>query len=326
MGDDGRVRSAELRWFSERFAEVNRNVLQVLRGKPEVVQLALVCFFAEGHLLIEDVPGTGKTSLARAIANSLRAEWNRIQFTPDLLPSDLTGSSVFDQSTGAFDFRPGPVFANIVLGDEINRASPKTQSALLEVMEEQQVTVDGTTHDVPRPFFVVATQNPVDLAGTYRLPEAQLDRFLMRLAVGYPDKDAEVEMLAGRLAAGGDVTVGPVLEVEEAVAMGHFTRGVWVAPVLQRYIIDLVEATRGSPQLRLGVSPRGSIALMRAAQSHAAASGRDYATADDVKALAQLVLAHRLVLTPEAELRGTQAHDLLGEILASIPTPRDVRV
>jgi MoxR-like ATPase len=310
-------------WFGERHDRLLRNIGRVVKGKSDVIRLALTCVFSEGHLLIEDVPGVGKTSIAKALAGSLDATWHRIQFTPDLLPSDLTGVQVWDQQRRVFEFRKGAVFANVVVGDEINRASPKTQSALLEVMEEQQVTVDSIPHLVPRPFVVIATQNPIDLDGTYRLPEAQMDRFLMRTSVGYPDADAEVEILGDRTAAGGEVrTVGPVLSLEDAQAMISLAARNYVAPALQRYVVELVTATRSLPDLRLGVSPRGSLALQRAAQAWAAGEGRSYVTPEDVKALAVPVLGHRMVLTPEAELSGRRVEDLLAGVLASTPVPQ----
>jgi MoxR-like ATPase len=297
-------------------------VEQVIQGKREVVRLALTCLFSGGHLLIEDVPGVGKTSLAKALANSIDATWHRIQFTPDLLPSDITGVAVWNAESRRFEFRPGAVFANLVVGDEINRASPKTQSALLEVMEEQQVTIDAVRHWVPQPFMVIATQNPVDLEGTYRLPEAQLDRFLLRIAVGYPDEAAEEEILTRRAAAGmHPAEVRPVVSLDQVRAMIELSAGVHVAPGITRYIVAIAKATRARPELRLGISPRGSLALLRAAQAHAAADGRNYVVPDDVKTLAPSVLAHRLLLTAEAEIRGDQADQLLADVLAGVPVP-----
>jgi len=310
-------------WFRERHDRLLANIGLVVKGKRDVLCLALTCLFAEGHLLIEDVPGVGKTSIAKALAGSIDASWHRIQFTPDLLPSDLTGVQVWDQQRRVFEFRQGAVFSNVVVGDEINRASPKTQSALLEVMEEQQVTVDSVAHPVPRPFVVIATQNPIDLDGTYRLPEAQMDRFLVRTAVGYPDLGSEVEILGDRAAtAGVPRTVGPVVSMEEVRAMISLAARTFVAPLLQRYVVELVTATRTLPDLRLGVSPRGSLALLRASQARAASEGRSYATPEDVKALAAPVLCHRMVLTPEAELSGRRAEDLLAGVLASVPVPQ----
>ncbi|MER7501534.1 MoxR family ATPase [Nonomuraea pusilla] len=308
--------------FAQRFQMLAATIEQVIRGKREAVELALICLFAEGHLLVEDVPGTGKTTLARSIAAAVDAEWRRVQFTPDLLPSDITGVSIFNQAHQRFEFHQGPVFANIVLADEINRASPKTQSALLEVMEERRVTVDAEPHPVPRPFLVVATQNPVDMDGTYPLPEAQLDRFLMKISVGYPGHAAEVEVLKG-------VPTGLQLDRLQAVArasdvagMIDFATRVHVADPVYDYIVALCGATRTSPHLRLGASPRGSLALLRAARVKAAAAGRHYVVPEDVKALAVPVIAHRLILTPEAELRDVTAAAVLGEILAGTPVPQ----
>src|SRR6185312_16378487 len=265
----------------------------VLRGKRRAVHLALVCLFSEGHLLIEDVPGVGKTSLAKAIANSIGGSWRRVQFTPDLLPSDVTGVSVWDQNRSDFEFRPGGVFANVVLADEINRASPKTQSALLESMEERQVTVDSHTYPLPRPFLVIATQNPVELEGTYPLPEAQLDRFLLRLQIGYPDRDAEMAILESH---GADEVkpeeLEPVTDADTIAAWTQELNRVHVAGELQGYIVDVVEATRHHRDLMLGVSPRGALALQRAARALAASVGRSYVVPDDVKVLASAVLEH----------------------------------
>ncbi len=308
-------------WFSEVHDAMHTEVSRALRGKDEVVRLALVCLFAGGHLLVEDVPGVGKTSLAKAIAGSVDATWHRIQFTPDLLPSDITGTSVWNQDTHHFEFHPGAVFANLVVGDEINRASPKTQSALLEVMEEQQVTVDAVGHRVPSPFMVIATQNPVDLEGTYRLPEAQLDRFLMRTAIGYPDEADEVDILDRRAIEGAAATASPVATVEQVSSMIAMTAGVHVDRTVSGYAVAIARASRSRAELRLGVSTRGSLALLRAAQSHAAALGRSYVVPDDVKTVAVAVLSHRLLLTPEAEVSGIAGEDVLHEVLASIPVP-----
>ncbi len=298
-----------------------RNIGKIIKGKPDVIRLALTCFFAEGHLLVEDVPGLGKTSLARALAASINGSWRRIQFTPDLLPSDVTGVTIFNQGSRTFEFHPGGVFANIVVADEINRASPKTQSALLEVMEERQVTVDSEPHAVPRPFIVVATQNPIDMDGTYRLPEAQLDRFLMRVSVGYPDAAAERSILVNHLDGKPLDDLPHVLSTERVSQMIAETSQVHVADALHDYIIAIGAGTRVLPEIRLGVSPRGSIALLRAARALAALSGRNYVVPEDVKGLAASVLSHRLILQPEAELRGVSAEGLIGRVLDAVPSP-----
>lgn len=306
--------------FQAVFETVAANIGRAIVGKAEAIRLALVCLAAEGHLLIEDVPGVGKTTLAKALAASFNCEWNRIQFTPDLLPSDVTGVTVYSR-TNSFEFRPGAVFANIVLADEINRASPKTQSALLESMEERQVTVDSTTYSLPDPFMVIATQNPIEHEGTYPLPDSQLDRFLMRIPMGYPAKRAEIAMLDEH---GGD---NPVNSLRAVAAVEHVgtliagTQAVHVAPALKAYIVDLADATRRSPNLSLGASPRAALALQRTARAWAATNGRDYATADDVKAIAGPVLGHRLMPTPEAEFEGVDAHSVLEDLLARIPVP-----
>jgi MoxR-like ATPase len=309
--------------FAERFDRLVANVSRVIHGKDAVIRAAVTCIVAEGHLLIEDVPGVGKTSLARAIAASVSLVWNRIQFTPDLLPSDVTGVSVFDQARATFEFRPGPVFANIVLGDEINRASPKTQSALLEVMEERTVTTDATVYQVPRPFVVVATQNPIDLEGTYALPEAQLDRFLMRLSIGYPSPEAEARVLRYERDAPSVANLQPVMTGDDLLAMiDDVKAAVEVSPALENYIVSICAHTRQVPEVRLGVSPRGALSLLRAARVAAAAAGRAYLTAEDVKALAQPVLAHRVILKPDAELAGRTAEDVVARALQAVAVPR----
>ncbi len=309
-------------WFARSFQAVHGNVERVIKGKSEVVHLALVCLLAEGHLLVEDVPGVGKTMLARSLATSVGSSWHRIQFTPDLLPSDVTGVSIYNQGTGTFDFKPGPVFAGVVLADEINRASPKTQSALLEVMEEQHVTVDGVSHPVPRPFMVVATQNPVDMDGTYPLPEAQLDRFLLRVSVGYPDRSAEVDILRGHKGTPAIEQLAPVLGPDEVRGMLRVADEVHVADSVHDYIVRLVGATRSLSEVRLGASPRGSLALLRAGRALAAAEGRGFLLPEDVRKLAAPVLAHRLILTPEAEVRGVTAAQMVERVLADEAVPR----
>jgi MoxR-like ATPase len=308
--------------FKDLFDALAAQIERVLRGKRRAVHLSLVCLFSEGHLLIEDVPGVGKTSLAKAIARSTGGSWRRVQFTPDLLPSDITGVSVWDRARGDFEFRPGGVFGNVVLADEINRASPKTQSALLEAMEERQVSVDAQTYKLPRPFLVIGTQNPVELEGTYPLPEAQLDRFLLRLRIGYPDRDAEIAILD----AEGDDAVDPdeleaVTDPETVAAWIYELNRIHVSPELQGYIVDLVEATRHHRDLMLGVSPRGALALQRASRALAASIGRSYVVADDIKVLASAVLEHRLLLSSEAMMRGVDPADVLSSILEHVPVP-----
>jgi MoxR-like ATPase len=302
--------------------QLGRAVATVVHGKDDVIRLLLVALLAEGHVLLEDRPGVGKTTLARSLAQSMQLRMGRVQFTPDLLPSDITGNAIYDQKTGDFRFRAGPIFNNIILGDEINRASPKTQSALLEVMEERQVTADGTTYPVPRPFIVLATQNPIDMEGTYALPEAQLDRFLMKLPVGYPDNEAEIRMLQTQLRGGSAPTVRPVLteaELRELLAQVH---EVEVTPAVEAYVVSLTDHTRTLPEVRLGVSPRGTLALARAGRALALSLGEGFVTPDHVRILAPWVLAHRLVLASEAELAGRTAIDVIETALATVPVPR----
>ena len=298
------------------------NIQRVIQGKPEVVRLAVVALFAEGHLLVEDVPGLGKTSLARSLARSIGGKWSRIQFTPDLLPGDITGVTVYHQGEGSFAFHPGGIFANVVLADEINRGTPKTQSALLEVMAERQVTVDAVRHPVPRPFLVVATQNPIELDGTYRLPEAQLDRFLMRVRVGYPDHDAEVRILIDDAVGVNPDRLQPVLDLAALEQIIATVQKLHVHPEIASYAVRVAAATRVHPAIRYGASPRGSVALIRAARAAAAIDGRSYVTPDDVKAVAPAVLEHRLILTPEAELNRQSTAAVLTEVLdaTSVPT------
>ncbi|HZA19010.1 MAG TPA: MoxR family ATPase [Pseudonocardiaceae bacterium] len=298
------------------------NVERVLVGKPNAVRTALVTLLAEGHLLIEDVPGVGKTSLAKALARSIDCTVNRIQFTPDLLPSDITGVSVFDRSTGDFDFRPGPIFANVVVGDEINRASPKTQSALLECMEEHQVTVDGRSYPLSGPFMVIATQNPIEMEGTYALPEAQRDRFTARVSLGYPDAAAELAMVDEHAADDPLATLQPVSTAAEVITLCQAVRLIHVAAEVRRYVVDVVGATRRLPELRLGASPRATLQLIRTSRAAAALVGRDFVVPDDVQAVAPQVLSHRLVLTAEAQADRLSAEDLVQGLLARIPVPQ----
>ena len=317
-----RAGARSVQTFAERFDAVVDNIAEVIQGKDEAIRLALTCLIAEGHLLIEDVPGVGKTSLAKALAASIDCTWHRIQFTPDLLPSDVTGVTVWNRGTGTFEFRPGGVFANIVLGDEINRASPKTQSALLEAMEERQVTVDTVTYRLDPPFMVIATQNPIEHEGTYPLPESQLDRFLMRIRMGYPARRAEVAILdthGGTLDALDELE--PVSSAADVQAMVSVSHAVHVAASLKGYIVDVADATRRHPDFALGMSPRAALGLQRAARARAASLGRDYVVPDDLKELAFPVLEHRLALTPEAQMRGVDRADVLTAALASVRVP-----
>jgi MoxR-like ATPase len=307
--------------FADAFGSIVENIERVIQGKIEVIQLTLLCLLAEGHLLVEDVPGVGKTSLAKAVAASIKCSFGRVQFTPDLLPSDVVGVNVFNRETSDFEYRPGPIFANIVLGDEINRASPKTQSAMLEAMGENQVTVDGTTYRLESPFMVIATQNPIEHEGTYPLPESQLDRFLMRTSIGYPAHDAEVEMLDTHGDHDTLDDISAVISVSDLLSMIALTRTIHLAPSLKDYLIELADATRRHPRLAVGMSPRASLNLQRAARTRAAAAGRSYVVPDDIKALAETVLAHRLVVTPEAQLAGLRSADVIGEVLRTVPVP-----
>ncbi|SCL19869.1 MoxR-like ATPase [Micromonospora pallida] len=310
----------EVQRFAALAARLAENVNSVVLGKPQVVRLALTALFAQGHVLLEDVPGVGKTTLARAIAATVTGEWRRIQFTPDLLPSDVSGVTIFNQATRGFEFHPGPVFANIVIADEINRASPKTQSALLEVMEERTVTVDGVRHPVPQPFLVVATQNPVEMDGTYRLPEAQLDRFLVKLSVGYPDEAVEVEVLRGATLRSPEAlpAVTDTATIAELIGMAQ---RVHIAEPLYAYAVRLAAATRNHAHVRVGVSPRGVIALTRAACAYALIDGRGWIMPEDLKTLAGPVFAHRLLLSSDAQVRGVNAAEVLRQAIASVPVP-----
>ncbi|WP_435299291.1 AAA family ATPase [Timonella sp. A28] len=307
--------------FATIFNEIVDNVGGAVLGKTQVVRLALTTLFAEGHLLLEDAPGTGKTILAKSIAASIHGTHNRIQFTPDLLPSDVTGVTIFDQKSGEFEFHKGPVFASVVLADEINRASPKTQSALLEVMEESRVTVDGKTYDAGRPFLVMATQNPIEQTGTYKLPEAQLDRFLIKTSLGYPDRDSVIEILAGSAQRDRTTNVKPIVTSQEIISLAGVASRIYIDPAIADYVARLAEETRNDPQTRVGVSVRGSIALVRCAKVWAAAQGRNYVIPDDVKALAMPVLAHRLVIELEAEFDGVTSTDIMSRVLSAVAPP-----
>jgi len=302
-------------------AALQTAIESVIEGKAEVVRAALAVLFAGGHLLIEDVPGVGKTMLSKTLARAIDGTVRRIQFTPDLLPSDVTGVSIFNQNTREFEFRPGGVFANIVVGDEINRASPKTQSALLECMEERQVTVDSSTYQLDEPFMVIATQNPIEMEGTYPLPEAQRDRFMARISMGYPVPSSELAMLAGHTGLSPLEEVEPVTSAAEVAKLIDVVRGVFVAPAVQRYAVDIATATRRSPELRLGVSPRATLHLMRAGKAWAAMEQRDYVVPDDLQRLASSVLAHRLLLAPEAAMGGRSAEQVIDSALRAVPAP-----
>jgi MoxR-like ATPase len=300
---------------------IHDNINRVIVGKGDVIDLVLVALIADGHILLEDVPGTGKTTLAKTIARSIGCTFKRIQFTPDLIPSDVTGINVFNQARSAFEFRPGPIIAQIVLADEINRATPRTQSALLEAMEERQVTVDGETMPLPAPFLVLATQNPIELEGTFPLPEAQLDRFLLRLKIGYPSEEEEDTMVARFEEESPLTTLTPVVSAEDLRAMSAVATRVHCEPVVRRYIVRLVTATREHPGLDLGASPRASLALFRAARALALIRGRPYVLPDDAKALAPVVLPHRLILSSQTRLRGRDAAAIVDEVLAGVPAP-----
>ncbi len=309
--------------FAEQFQSIVDNIGLTIMGKPDVLDLAVTCLLAEGHLLIEDAPGVGKTSLAKALAITVQAEFGRIQFTPDLLPSDVVGATIWNRAANTLDFQPGPVFSGIVVADEINRASPKTQSALLEAMAERQVTVDGTTHGLPRPFMVIATQNPLEHEGTYPLPESQLDRFLMRIEVGYPSKQAELEILDAHGANSPLDSLRPAVDSEMVRALADQASAVFTAPGIKRYLVQIANATRDHPSLVLGMSTRATLALQRASRVRAASRGRDYVLPDDVKQLAVPVLAHRLLLNPQTRAQGTPPGQIVDEIMSSVPAPVD---
>lgn len=310
---------------AEMAGRIATNVQRVIIGKQDVVRVALVTLLSGGHLLVEDVPGVGKTTLAKALARSIDCSVSRVQFTPDLLPGDITGMSIFNRQTSEFEFRPGPVFANIVIADEINRASPKTQSALLECMAEHQVTVDGATYALASPFMVVATQNPIEMDGTYPLPEAQRDRFTARVSVGYPDVGAELAMVDEHAASDPLDTLRPVADARRVHAVVEAIRRVHVGPEVRQYCVELVGATRRLPELRLGASPRATLQLVRAARAHAALAGRGFVVPDDVQAVAVPVLAHRLLLGPDAVTSRRSAPDLVRGLLARHAVPAPVR-
>jgi MoxR-like ATPase len=311
----------DIREISAAADAITSEVGKAIVGKEKTVKLAIVGLLCNGHILVEDIPGVGKTTLAKALARSIGGEFRRMQFTPDLLPADITGSSIYNQKEGDFEFRPGPVFANVVLVDEINRATPKTQSALLEAMEEHQVTVDGVSRALPHPFFVIATQNSVEMTGTYPLPEAQLDRFFMRLAMGYPSREEEARVLREQQLAHPIESIRPVINLQQLEAMQAGTREVFVHDDLQLYIVDVIRATRESGQFLVGSSPRGSLYLMRGAQAHAAMEGLDYVRPDDVKAVAPSILAHRVIPRAELRVRGADTEAAIAKIVDSVNAP-----
>jgi MoxR-like ATPase len=315
------VSAQQIAAFSERFERIAENVERVIQGKRDIVELVLLALVAEGHVLVEDVPGVGKTQLAKSVARSIDSLFQRIQFTPDLLPSDVTGVSVWDRNLSEFEFKPGPIFANIVVGDEINRASPKTQSALLEAMEERQVTSDGVTRALPLPFMVMATQNPLEHEGTYPLPESQLDRFMMRVVIGYPSRQKELEILDTHGVRSTFFDLEPVVTIEEVEEMVDIARAVSVSQSVKTYIVDLVEGTRNHADVLLGASPRSALFLQRLARARAAAQGREYVTPDDIKVLAHPVLEHRMGLRPEAQMRGEAVPDVIDELMTRLRVP-----
>ena len=311
----------QAQWFANTFTQMADNVELAVRGKDRVVRLALTCMLSEGHLLLEDYPGTGKTQLAKAMANTVKGSHSRIQFTPDLLPSDVTGVTIYDQRSQQFTFHQGPIFATIVLADEINRASPKTQSALLEVMEESRVTVDGTSHEVGSPFMVIATQNPIEQAGTYRLPEAQLDRFLMKTSLGYPDHETTVELFSQAVTRDRSATISPVISAQAVAQMSALAGQVHVDPAILAYVSRLSEESRRHTHVSLGLSIRGGLAYIRCAKVWAVGQGRDHVLPDDIKDLAHPVLSHRLMLNDEAQFTGVEVSRVVDELLDDVAAP-----
>jgi MoxR-like ATPase len=308
----------DVKTFGERLFE---SLEKVIVGKHSALELVVIGLLCQVHVLIEDVPGVGKTVMARTMAKSLGCHFSRLQFTPDMLPSDVTGVSIYNQENRTFEFRSGPIFGQIVLADEINRATPKTQAALLEAMDERQVTVDGVTHPLPRPFMVLATQNPIEYEGTFPLPEAQLDRFLLRVRLGYPSLSEEIRVLEDQQLRHPIETIEPVFSVDEVLAAAEEVKSIYVAPTIKHYIVDLTHRTRTSGDIYLGASPRGSLALFRAGQARAALNGRDHVLPDDIKALAQSILAHRIIVNPAARLREVTAERIVQEILLATPVP-----
>jgi MoxR-like ATPase len=311
----------QISWFAQTFERLTENVSKAVLGKRHVVRLVLTCLLSEGHVLLEDLPGTGKTSLARALAATVQGTSSRVQFTPDLLPSDVTGVTIYDQLKQSFEFHPGPIFATIVLADEINRASPKTQSALLEVMEEGHVTVDGVTHPVGPPFMVIATQNPIEQAGTYRLPEAQLDRFLMKTSIGYPDAASSVAVLREARVRDRAASITPIITAEVVQQMAQLADDVFVADDILAYVTALAERSREHASLRMGLSVRGCLAYVRCAKTWAAANGRNYVVPDDIKDLALPILEHRLLLDADAQFSGVTVRNIVDEIFGAVPPP-----
>ncbi|RPJ52272.1 MAG: MoxR family ATPase [Chloroflexi bacterium] len=315
---DAELTVADVQVFTDRIMD---NLRLVIVGKEQALELTIIGLLCQGHILIEDVPGVGKTVLARSLARSLGVSFSRIQFTPDMLPSDVTGVSIFNQQSREFEFREGPIMAQIVLADEINRATPKTQSALLEAMEERQVTVDGVTHLLPSPFMVLGTQNPIEYEGTFPLPEAQLDRFMLRIHLGYPALDDEVKILSDQQYRHPIETLTPIVALDELQRMQEAVRRVYVSPAVKRYIVELTRATRDNQDVYLGASPRGSLGLFRTGQARAALNGRDYVLPDDIKALAEMVLAHRIVTNPAARLKNLTSAQIVKEILLNLSVP-----